>query len=75
MKIQGKRYKSRHGIRAVYREALQKIKLDTQASIPVKLENLTFTIFSRFLSTVNKKIKKGAYKIKEQATTRLSKLG
>ena len=54
MTTQGKRSKSRNGIRSVFREALRTINPDVQASIPVKLKHLTFTIFSRFLSTFKK---------------------
>ena len=68
----GKWYKSRYEIRAVCLESLQKIKPYVQASIPVKLEHLKFTIFSRVLSTVKKK-EKGVYKSKEQVTTWLLK--
>ena len=36
MTTQGKRYKSRNGIQAVYRKALRTINIDVQASISVK---------------------------------------
>ena len=55
MTTQSKRSKSIYGIRAVCREALRTIKPYFQASIPVKLEHLTFTVFYRFLSTFKKK--------------------
>ena len=48
MAKRGKRSKRRHGIRDVYREALRTIKPNVQASIPVKLEHLKFTILSSF---------------------------
>ena len=70
MTTRGKRSKSRHGIQAIFREALQKIKPDVQASIPVKLEHLAFTTFSRFLSTFKKNVKKGVEKSKEQVRNR-----
>ena len=54
-----KRSKSTHGVWYVYREALWTIKPYVQASITFKLEHLTFNLFSRFLSTVKKKPKKG----------------
>ena len=72
---QGKWSKSRHGIWACCHEALQTIKPDVQSSIPVKLEHLTFTVFSRFLSTSKKTLKKRIDKSKEQVTARLLKLG
>ena len=59
MKTQSKQSKLRHNIRAVWHEALQTIKTDVQAPIPIKLEHLTFTIFSRVLSTYKKKLKMG----------------
>ena len=55
----GKWSKSRHVIRSFCREFLWKIKPYVQASIPVKLEHLTFAILSRFLITFKKKLKKG----------------
>ena len=75
MTTRGKWSKSMHGIRAICHEALQTINTDVQDSIPVKLEHLTFTIFSRFFSTFKKKVKKEVDKSKEQVTTRLLKLG
>ena len=67
--------KSRHVIRSVCLKALRTINPYAQASMLVKLENLTFTIFSRFLRTFKKKVEEGVNKSKEQVTTRLLRLG
>ena len=53
MKTQLKRYKLRHGIHAVYCEALQTINPDVQASIPVKLEHSPYSL--GFLAPSRKK--------------------
>ena len=70
MTKQGKQSKSRHGIRSVYLEAIRTIKPYAQASISVKLEHLTFTLFSRFLSIARKNLKRGIQeqvKVKNQS--------
>ena len=50
--------KKRERIRAVCRQSLQQMKADDAESIPLNLQKLTFTIFSRYLSTFKKKIKR-----------------
>jgi hypothetical protein len=54
----GRPCKKRDSIKAVLHSSLRKIKSDMEEAIPIKLDQLTFTIFSRYLSKFKKKLRK-----------------